>query len=67
MASWYGLVHGFRRQAWAVKAGSLACTDAFSCHSRMNGFAADDVCTNVPVVSRQGQTDIPAAIDEFYE
>jgi hypothetical protein len=33
----------------------------------MNGFAADDVCTNVPVVSRQGQTDIPAAIDEFYE
>jgi hypothetical protein len=33
----------------------------------MNRFALDDGEANVPVVSRQGQTDIPAAIDEFHE
>ncbi|MDH0729407.1 hypothetical protein N5F23_11255 [Pseudomonas sichuanensis] len=38
-----------------------------SCSSGMNATQADDECANVPVVSRQGQTDIPAAINEFYE
>jgi hypothetical protein len=33
----------------------------------MNGSWEDFEYVNVPVVSRQGQTDIPAAIDELYE